>query len=78
MYLYYLYLWYNFLFYDGKAGWKGFEIFMMTIFTAPVYFIFHLSVFFISRQAKAKKVMVISLIGIVLCIVHVCAVLGLI
>jgi len=74
MYSYYIYLWYGFIFYDGKAGWKGFEIFIMTCFTGPFYLIFHLMAFFISRRANAFKITRASLMCISLLIVHVIAV----
>lgn len=75
MYSYYLYLWEDFIFYDGKAGWKGFGLFINTLATAPFYIIFHLAVFFISKSAKSKNNSIIGLTGLLLCFIHVCAVL---
>ena len=76
MYTYYLSLWYDFIFYDGKAGWNGFEIFTITLLTAPFYFLFHIIAFFISRSNGFKKDKAISVAGLGLCILHACAVLA--
>jgi hypothetical protein len=73
MYVYYLSLWYDYIFYDGKAGWKEFGMFVTTYTTAPVYFIFHVAVFFISRSNGFKKDVMISLAGLAALIIHVCA-----
>lgn len=74
MYTYYIYLWYDYLFYTGKAGWKGFELFTMTIITVPGYALFHVVAFFISRHNKYEKDKIISLAGLAAAILHVCAV----
>ena len=74
MYGYYIYLWYNYLFYTGQASWKGFELFTMTVITGTFYVIFHIAAFFISRQNKFKKDKIISLAGLGILLLHVCAV----
>lgn len=74
MYVYYVYLWSDFIFYDGKAGWKGFGLFMCTLFTAPLYIILHISVSFISRSEGAKKTAIVNAVGLIACILHICGV----
>ena len=76
MYTYYIWLWKDFIFYDGKAGWKGFGLFINTLYTSPIYIVFHIAAYFIARSAGAKKVMMVSLAGMIACIIHICAVVA--
>lgn len=76
MYGYYLYLWYEYFFYEGNAGWRGYGLFMQTLFSAPLYIIFHLAAIFIFRSAGLKKSMRVSLAGLIVCIVHICCVMA--
>jgi hypothetical protein len=75
MYLFYAYLWIDQEFlYDGKAGWRGFQMFMMTSLTAPFYIIYHLCTLFVARSQKNRQIIIISLIGLALCAIHLIAV----
>ncbi len=75
MYVFYMYLWINYLWlYTGKAGWNGFDMFMNTLFTAPLYIIYHLITIFIAKSNKNKPLLYISITGLLLCIIHVSAV----
>lgn len=56
MYLFYAYLWADFLFYTGKPGWKGFYIFTMTAMTIPFYFIYYIILFIIAWLDKKQDV----------------------
>ncbi|MFP5437456.1 MAG: hypothetical protein ACLGH8_06720 [Bacteroidia bacterium] len=68
MYGYYIYLWVDYLFlYDGKAGWRGFELFMFTCFTAPFYIFYHLYTLHHGIRYKYRHILTISFIGILLC-----------
>ena len=74
MYLFYTYLWINYLWlYTGKAGWKGFELFIDTLCTAPFYIGYHIVI--ISKSKSNKWLLYISITGLILCIVHIAAVL---
>lgn len=76
MYAYYLYLWYEYFFYEGNAGWKGYGLFMLTLFSAPLYIVFHLAAIVIFRSAGLKKSMRVSLAGLIACIIHSCCVMA--
>lgn len=77
MYGYYIYLWVDYLFlYDGKAGWRGFELFMFTCFTAPFYILYLLLTLFSGIWHKNKRIIVISCTGIALCALHITTVLN--
>jgi len=72
MYLFYVYLWAEYLSYTGKPGWKGFTIFIITMYTAPLYFLYHVITIITTRLNKDKVLLVISITGIILCIIHCC------
>jgi len=76
MYSYYLYLWIAQYFYTGKAGWKGFEIFMMTLFTAPIYLIYHAIALYFGITTKNKNIIMVTIGGILLCTLHIIAVVN--
>jgi len=77
MYMFYAWLWIdeNFL-YDGKAGWKGYSLFMCTLFTAPFYTLVHISTIFYTWREKEKKIMKVHIVGLILCIINLLAVLA--
>lgn len=75
MYMFYAYLWVDeHFYYVGKAGWKGFGMFMWTKFTVPFYVLFHLVSIYHGWLAKEKRFIKINIIGLVLCIAHLIAV----
>lgn len=74
MYLYYCSLWYEFIFYEGKAGWKGFGLFITTLTTAPLYLIYHAIAISLTRASTNKKVFIINGVGILLLVLHCIAV----
>jgi hypothetical protein len=74
MYLYYCSLWWEFIFYDGKAGWKGFGLFITTLTTAPLYLIFHTIAILLARSSNNKRLLIANGIGILLLVLHCIAV----
>lgn len=70
MYLFYAYLWADFLFYTGKPGWKGFYIFTMTAMTIPFYFIYYIVLFLIAWLDKDMMFLIQSLVGLLFGIIH--------
>jgi hypothetical protein len=75
MYMFYAWLWVDeHFFYDGKAGWKGFGIFIETISTAPFYILLHIVVIAYAWKEKDNNIMKAHIAGLALCAIHLIAV----
>lgn len=75
MYLFYGYLWIDEHFlYTGKAGWKGFGMFLSTMLTGPFYFVIHTLFIFFGWLKENRKMMWTHIIGLVLLVIHAIAV----
>lgn len=75
MYMFYAYLWVNgHFFYFGKAGWKGFDLFIFTLFTAPFYILFHIAIIVFAWKEKERNIMKTHISGLILCVIHLIAV----
>lgn len=70
MYLYYCSMWYGNIFYVGKAGWKGFDLFIITLFSGPLYLVYHIIIFLFSRSTSNKRLIIINNWGFALSILH--------
>lgn len=77
MYLFYGYLWIDEHFlYTGKAAWKGFNIFILTILIGPFYFVTHTLFIFYGWLKENRKITLTHLIGLALLAIHAIAVLS--
>lgn len=77
MYMFYAWIWVDGIFlYDGKAGWKGFDLFMYTLFTAPFYILCHIIVIAHAWRENDKNIVKAHIAGLVLCGIHLIAVFG--
>ncbi len=75
MYAFYGYLWIDEHFiYTGKAGWKGFDLFMLTMLTGLFYFAIHTLFIFFGWLKENKKMMRTHIVGLILFTVHVIAI----
>jgi len=75
-YMYYTYLWLDKYLYTGKPGWNGYNLFIMTAITAPAFIFYHLLSIGYSIRNKEKSILIINVVGLVLCLLHVAAVLS--
>ncbi|MFD2601514.1 hypothetical protein [Flavobacterium suzhouense] len=73
MYLFYIYLWYDryYMITNVKAAWIGYDLFIYTILTTPLYLIFHSIALFNAKGIENRKIAYLNITGIVLCIAHV-------
>ncbi|MFL9837600.1 hypothetical protein ABS768_08830 [Flavobacterium sp. ST-75] len=77
MYAFYGYLWIDEHFvYNGKAAWKGFDMFIWTMFTGLFYFATHTLFIFFGWLKENKKMMRTHVIGLTLLAIHVVAVIS--
>lgn len=75
MYAFYGYLWIDEHFlYTGKAGWKGFDLFIWTMLTGLFYFAIHTLFIFFGWLKENKKMMRTHIVGLILFAVHVIAI----
>lgn len=57
---FYAWLWIDYLYlYNGKAGWRGFNLFMYTCFTAPFYAAFVLYCLYVAIITRNKNLLII-------------------
>ena len=74
MYLFYGYLWIDEHFlYTGKAGWKGFGMFMWTMLTGLFYILIHYTFIVLGWREKNKSMINVHLAGLILFAIHVMA-----
>lgn len=77
MYMFYAWLWIDgHFFYDGKAGWKGFGLFISTLYTAPFYIFLHIIVIVFAWKENDKNIVKAHIAGIILFAIHVICVLN--